>query len=80
MKNDLYVHARELNYLYYIQYAIETTMNTAVVYVVGPRNTFAIHHREARRGNESPVREDHPRATHVAREGEYEERLVRSGT
>ena len=53
-------------------------MNTAVVYVVGPQNTFAIHHREARGGNESLVREDHPRATHVAREGEYEERLVRS--
>ena len=54
-------------------------MNTAVVYVVDPRNTFAIHHREARGGNESLVREDHPRATNVAREGEYEERLVRSG-
>ena len=78
MKNDLYVQARELNYLYYIQYAIETTMNTAVVYVVGPRNTFAIHHREVRGGNESLVREDHPRATHVAHEGAYEERLKRS--
>ena len=55
-------------------------MNTAVVYVVGPRNTFAIHHREARGGNESIVREEH----HVQRTlrvkvNEYEERLVRSG-
>ena len=56
MKNDLYVHARELNYLYYIQYVTEMIVNTAVVYVVGPRNTFAIHHREARGGNEITAR------------------------
>ena len=29
-------------------------VNTAIVYVVGPRNTFAIHHREV---NEIAVRE-----------------------
>ena len=23
-----------------------STMNTAIVYVFGPRNTFAVHHRE----------------------------------
>ena len=53
-------------------------MHKAVVYVVGPRNTFAVHHREARGGNEIAVRNDYPRVTCVEREGEYEERLERS--
>ena len=53
-------------------------MHKAVVYVVGPRNTFAVLHREARGGNEIAVRNDYPRVTCVEREGEYEERLERS--
>ena len=53
-------------------------MHKAVVYVVGPRNTFAVHHREARGGNEIAVRNDYPRVTCVEREGEYEEQLKRS--
>ena len=53
-------------------------MHKAVVYVVGPRNTFAVHHREARGENEIAVRNDYPRVTCVEREGEYEEQLKRS--
>jgi hypothetical protein len=49
-------------------------MKTAIVYVVGPRNTFAVDHREV---TEMAMREDHPRVTHVAREGAYEELLER---
>ena len=54
LKNDLHAQARELNYMLYIQYVTKMIVNTAIVYVVGPRNTFVIHHREV---NEITVRE-----------------------
>ena len=41
-------------------------MKTAGVYVVGPQNTFAIHHREVQGRDEIIARGEHPRATHVA--------------
>ena len=53
-------------------------MHIAIVYVVSPRNTFAVRHQEARGGNEIAVRNDYPRVTCVEGEGEYEERLERS--
>ena len=44
MKNDLNAHVGELNYMSHIKYAIEMIVNIAVVYVVGPLNTFAVLH------------------------------------
>ena len=78
IKNDMNAHVCELNYKSYIGYLTEMIVKTAVVYVVGPRNMFAIHHREVRGGDEIAARGDHQRATHVAREGAYEERHERS--
>ena len=49
-------------------------MRTARVYVVGPRNTFAVHYREVQGGDEIARRGEHRRATCVARESDYEER------
>jgi hypothetical protein len=54
-------------------------MHIARLYVVGPRNTFVVHQRKVQGGNEIAEREDHPRATNVAREGACEERRERSG-
>ena len=50
-------------------------IHIARVYVVGPRNMFAIHHREVR-GGDVAARGNRPRAMCVAREGAYEERHV----
>ena len=44
----------------YTEYVIEMIMKTARVYVVGPRNMFAIHHREV---NETTERGEYSRAT-----------------
>ena len=63
IKNDMNAHVCELNYKSYIGYLTEMIVKTAVVYVVGPRNMFAIFHREV---NEITVRGDYSRATHVA--------------
>ena len=49
--------------MYNIEYVTEMIVKTAVVYVVGPRNMFAIHHREV---NETTERGEYSRATHVA--------------
>ena len=48
MKNDLNAHVGELNYISHIKYAIVMIVNTAIVYVVVPRNTFVVSHREVR--------------------------------
>ena len=45
----------------YAEYVIEMLMKTAIVYVVGPRNTFAVHHREDRGGDEIALQEGHQR-------------------
>ena len=49
--------------MYNIGYLTEMIVKTTVVYVVGPRNMFAIHHRE---GNETTERGEYSRATQVA--------------
>ena len=49
--------------MYNIEYLTEMIVKTTVVYVVGPRNMFEIHHREV---NEITERGDYSRATHVA--------------
>ena len=54
MKNDLNTHVCEFNYISHIQYVTEKIVNIAIVYVVGPRNTFVVHHREV---NDIAVRE-----------------------
>ena len=46
--------------MYNIEYLTEMIVKTAVVYVVGPRNIFAIHHREV---NETTERGEYSRAT-----------------
>ena len=63
IKNDMNAHVCELNYKSYIGYLTEMIVKTAVVYVVGPRNMFAIFHQEV---NEITARGDYSRATHVA--------------
>ena len=62
VKNDVNVPVCKLNYMSHIEYVTEIIMKTARVYVVGPQNTFAIHHREV---NEITARGDCSRATHV---------------
>ena len=46
MKNDLNAHVCEFNYISHIQYVTEIIVNIAIVYAVGPRNRFIVHHRE----------------------------------
>ena len=46
MKNDLNAHVCELNYISHIQDVTEIIVNIAIVYAVGPHNTFVVHHRE----------------------------------
>ena len=54
MNNDLNAEAREFNYISHIQYVTEIIVNIAIVYAVGPRNRFIVHHREV---NEIAARE-----------------------
>ena len=44
VKNDLNAQVCELDYWLLIEYVTEMIVKTASVYVVGPRNTFEVHH------------------------------------